>query len=58
VCDGAATAAYDAGGRLLSVEIRGRVRLVELGAVARKEAAAVQWFLQEALPPQLVNFLE
>jgi hypothetical protein len=57
VCGGAATAAYDAGGRLLTVEVRDRVKLHELAAVARKEAAAVQRFLREALPPRLVNFL-
>jgi hypothetical protein len=57
VCDGAATAAYDAGGRLLSVEVRGRVKLAELVALAQKEGAPVQRFLREALPPRLVNFL-
>jgi hypothetical protein len=57
VCDGAATAAYDASGKLLSVEVRGRVKLAELVALARKEGAPVQRFLHEALPPRLVNFL-
>jgi hypothetical protein len=56
VCDGAATAAYDANGRLLSVEVRGRVKLTELAVLARKEGAAVQRFLREALPPRLVSF--
>jgi hypothetical protein len=57
VGDGAAVASYDAAGRLLSVEVRGRVRLDELEAVARKEAAAVQRFLREVVPPRLVRFL-
>jgi hypothetical protein len=57
VCDGAATAAYDRRGQLLSVEIHGRVKLADLAVPARKERPAVQRFLRESVPPGLVDFL-
>jgi hypothetical protein len=56
VCDGAATAAYDRRGRLLSVEVKARVRLDLLAAVARKEGPAVGRFLGQCVPPALVRF--
>jgi hypothetical protein len=55
VCRGEATAAYDAAGRLLRVEVRGRVRTDELGIVAKSEPEAVRCFLVGALPPALVS---
>jgi hypothetical protein len=54
---GAGYAVLDSAGRLLRVEVRGRVRLSQLARIARAEALAVRRFLQEAVPPRLVNFV-
>jgi hypothetical protein len=56
VCQGAARAAYDRQGRLLSVEVKARVRLDLLAALARKEGPAVERFLGQVVPPALVRF--
>jgi hypothetical protein len=49
-------AVYDSAGRLLRVEVKGRVRLSELRLAARGEAPAVRRFVQESVPPRLVSF--
>jgi hypothetical protein len=57
-CRGEATAAYDASGRLLHVEVRGRVHPTELACLARAEPREVRRFLGHSLPPVLVRFFD
>jgi hypothetical protein len=52
----AATAVFDSAGRLLSIEVRGRVRLDLLAALARHEGPAARRFLGQVVPPALVRF--
>jgi hypothetical protein len=53
---GCAVAKYDRAGRLLGVEVRDRVRLIELATAAQREGKAVRRFIQEAMPPRLLMF--
>jgi hypothetical protein len=53
---GCALAKYDRAGRLLGVEVKDRVRLMELATAAQREGKAVRRFLQEAMPPRLLMF--
>jgi hypothetical protein len=55
VCGGQGTARYNAGRKLVEIEVRGRVGLGELARVVRGEPAAVRRWIGMVLPPALVR---